>query len=359
MINTTLFLFSASIFSLLIGIVILIYFIRKTKIDSNQNIAIKDLERHLTDLMTNQLREVRGSVDGTSRDMRNQITSFTEETTHLEEALKQIQNKVQDISKFQDIFKQPKLRGQWGEASLEHILSQYFPPDLYQRQYKFPSGEQVDAIIRLPNKRLLPIDAKFPSDNFQKMLEANNNEEKENYKKIFINDIKFKIGDIASKYIIPSQGTTDFALMYIPAEAIYYEIITELDNESNILNFAWSKKIILTSPNTIYLVLRTIEHWFQDTQISKEAYAILKKLNKIKEDGQQLSEDFRKLGMHLSNADSAYGNSQKRLSLLNDKLNKLIDIRKEDQVIKSQNSSNPTQRQEGNEQSSPKSQTQK
>lgn len=322
-------LYSVSITSLIIGFVILIYFIRKTKIDAEQNIAIKDLERHLTDLVTNQLKEVRGGVDRTSRDMRDQITSFTEETTHLEESLKQIQDKVKDISKFQEIFKQPKLRGQWGEASLEHILSQYFPSDLYQRQYKFASGEQVDAIIKLPNKRLLPIDAKFPSDNFQKMLEAKDETEKENYKKTFINDIKFKIGDIASKYIMPSQGTTDFALMYIPAEAIYYEILTELDQESNILDFAWSKKIILTSPNTIYLVLKTIEHWFQDTQISKEAYAILKKLNKIKEDSQQLSEDFRKLGVHLSNADSAYGNSQKRLSLLNDKIENLIDIKKE------------------------------
>ena len=331
-------LFSVSVFSSIIGIVILIYFIRKTKIDSAQNIAIKDLERHLTDIVEGQLKEVRGSVDGTSRDMRNQITSFTEETTHLEESLKQIQTRVKDISKFQDIFKQPKLRGQWGEASLEHILAQYFPSELYQRQYKFSSGEQVDAIIKLPNKRILPIDAKFPSDNFQKMLEANSQQEKDNYKKTFINDVKFKIGDIASKYIMPSQGTTDFALMYIPAEAIYYEIITNLDKESNISNFAWSKKIILTSPNTIYLVLKTIEHWFQDTQISKEAYAILKKLNKIKEDGEHLSEDFRKLGMHLSNADSAYGNSQKRLSLLNNKIEKLIDIRKEDKITKPQDS---------------------
>jgi len=317
---------STLIFVSAIGIIILLYLIRKTRVDLDQNSAIKDLERRLTDLMISQLKEVRGSVDGTSKDMKDQITSFTEETTHLEESLKQIEDKVKDISKFQEIFKQPKLRGEWGEASLEHILSQYFPPELYQRQYKFSSGEQVDAIIKLPNQKILPIDAKFPSDNFQKMLGATNQEEKENYKKTFIHDIKFKIEDIASKYIMPSQGTTDFALMYIPAEAIYYEIITNLDRESNILNFAWSKKIILTSPNTIYLVLKTIEHWFQDTQISREAHIILKKLNRIKEDGEQLSDDFRKLGIHLSNVNSAYESSQRRLSLLSDRIDKLIDI---------------------------------
>ncbi|MDO8424764.1 MAG: DNA recombination protein RmuC, partial [bacterium] len=125
---------------------------------------------------------------------------------------------------------------------------------------------------------------------------------------------------------LPSEGTTDFALIYIPAEAVYYEIINNIGREVDVAGFAWSKKIILTSPNTIYLTLRTIEHWFRDTQISKQTQEILKKLGKVHQDASKLMEDFRKLGSHLKNASGAYEDSEKRLSLLDGRVEKLVEI---------------------------------
>lgn len=292
-----------------------IFYLKKSQVDKSQSDSIKDLERRLTDLMLGQ-----------SKTMNDQIRSFTQEATKIREDLKQVQDSVKDVSTFQEIFKSPKLRGQWGEASLEHILSQHFPSELYQKQYLFSSGEQVDAILRLPNGKILPIDAKFPSENFEKMVSAASETERTLFKKSFVEDVKFKINDIAAKYILPSEGTVDFALMYIPAEAVYYEIINNIGKETDMASFAWSKKIILTSPNTIYLALRTIEHWFKDTQVSKQTSEILKKLGKIHQDGVKLMEDFRKLGGHIRNASSAYEDSEKRLSLLDEKVEKLVEI---------------------------------
>ena len=309
---------------LFFAIIIAFFFNKKIEVDKSQNANIRDLERRLTDLMASQLREIR---DGTSRDMQGQIHSFAKETTEIKEGLKQIQEKVKDVSSFQDIFKSPKLRGQWGEASLEYILNQHFPAELYKKQYLFPSGQQVDAALKLPNGRILPIDAKFPLENFAKMVEADSEEKKVFCRKNFIEDIKFKINDISAKYIQPSEDTVDFALMYIPAEAIYYEIINNISKETDIAEFAWKKRVVLTSPNTIYLTLRTVEHWFRDTQISKQTYDILKRLSRVRQDAAKLSDDFRKLGGHLQKASSSYDNSQKRLSLLDERVEKLTDIK--------------------------------
>ncbi len=294
--------------------------------DKNQTEAIVNLERSMRDLMTGQLKEIRDNVNGTSGEMNKQIRSFTQETVGIREDLKQLQTQVKEVSSFQEIFKSPKLRGEWGEASLEHILSQYFPKELYERQHLFSSGERVDCILRLPNGKILPIDSKFPQDNFVKMVGAENEVDKSNFRKAFIEDVKKKIQDINEKYILPGEGTTDFAMMYIPAEAIYYHIVNEIAKETDLTSFAWSKKIMLTSPNTIYLNLWAIEHWFRDTQVSRQTQKIIEKLGKIRQDAEKLMDDFRKLGSHLRNAVSAYDNSEKRLTLFDEKVEKLIEI---------------------------------
>ena len=302
------------------------FYLKKSKTDQIQSDSIRDLERRLTDLMSGQLKEMRDSQDGVSRVMNQQIRDFTQEATMIREELKRVQEGVKDVSSFQEIFKSPKLRGQWGEASLEHILSQHFPSELYEIQHLFSTGEQVDAVLKLPNNRLLPIDAKFPSENFAKMVESSG-EEKKVFQKRFINDLKGHIDKIATKYIIPSESTVDFALMYVPAEAIYYEIVNNVGKEFDLTGYAWSRKIILTSPNTIYLTLRTIEHWFKDTQISRQTQEVLKRLDRIQQDASKLMQDFRKLGGHLSNAVSSYDTSEKRLNMFSDRVERLKEFK--------------------------------
>jgi len=296
---------------------------KKSKVDEVQTDAIRDLERRLTDLMSAQLKEIRGSVDGTSKAMHQQISSFTQETVQIREKMKQVQETMKGISSFQEFFKSPKIRGQWGEASLEHILSEYFPKEFYGIQHLFSSGEQVDAVLKLPNKKLIPIDAKFPFDNFRKMVEAESEIEKKEFRKKFIEDTKKRIQEIASKYILPSEDTVDLAVMYIPAEAVYYEI--NMIKEIDLGAYARSKKVILTSPNTIFLALRAIEHWYKDVQVSQQTTHILKRLVRVQQDGAKLMDDFRKLGSHLKNAVSSYDNSEKRISLFGDRVERLLD----------------------------------
>lgn len=295
----------------------LVFWLRKSDLDKKQSSEIKDLERRLTDLIINQQA-------GAQKAMSEQIYSFTKETTEMKKQLEQVQETMRDISSFQEIFRIPKLRGEWGEANLGHILAEYFPKELCLPNYKFSSGAQIEFVLKLPNKKLLPIDAKFFSDNFEKMKETKSEAEKAAFQRKLIQDIKFNIQEISSKYILPSENTTDFALMFVPAEAIFYEIMFNL-REQDIASFARSKKVILCSPNTIYLTLRTIVDWFKDAQVSRQTQEILKRLNRIQQDSEKLMEDFRKLGSHLRNATSAYDSSEKRLSLFSDKVEKLLE----------------------------------
>src|SRR3989344_2106562 len=172
------------------------------------------------DLMNKQLAEGRQSSEKAALAVHQQVQGFTQGITQLQEGLKNMHESVKNVSSFQDLFRNPKLRGQWGEMSLEASLAQYFPRDRYGIQHYFSSGEAVDAVLKLPNEILLPIDSKFNWDNFQKMTNSDNDIHRDGFRKLFLSDVKKKIDEIATKYILPSEGTTDFALMFVPAETV-------------------------------------------------------------------------------------------------------------------------------------------
>lgn len=312
------FVLLLTIFLIVAAVVGTLFFLnRKSGVDEKQSSQILDLERRLTDLIISH-------QTGTQKAMSEQISSFTKETTEMRKQLEQVQETMKDISSFQEIFRTPKLRGEWGEANLGHILAECFPKELYQAQYLFSSGEKVDFIVKLPNGNLLPIDSKFFSDNFEKIINVKTEEEKTFFQKKFVQDIKFNIDKVSSKYILPSENTIEYALMYIPAEAIFHYIMFNL-KEEDIEGYARKKKVTLVSPNTIYLTLATILHWFRDTQISRRTQEILKRLNRIQQDSEKFMDDFRKLGGHLRNATSAYDSSERRLSLFSDKVGRLLE----------------------------------
>jgi DNA recombination protein RmuC len=294
---------------------------RLDSINNSMNQALRDTVK----LVADQLKDSRESVERSSRSANQQIQSFTSGLTQLSENVKQVQESVKDVSSFQDIFKSPKLRGIWGEQSLEASLGQYFSRDGFELQYYFKSGEAVDAILKLPNDLLLPIDSKFNWENFEKMVNADNDIQKDQYRKVFFSDVKKKIDEIATKYILPSEGTTDLALMYVPAETVYYEMINNV-KDVDIPAYARSKKVFLVSPNTFGLSVSSIRHWVKDIQLNKQTKEIMKRLDMIGKDGNKLAEDFEKLGKHLSNAHSSYENADKRLGLLVDRVQNVIEI---------------------------------
>jgi DNA recombination protein RmuC len=286
--------------------------------------SINQALRDTLKLVADQLKDSRESVERSTHVVHQQVQGFTAGLTQLSESLKQIHESVKSVSSFQDIFKAPKLRGIWGEASLEASLAQYFPRERYELQYYFRSGEAVDAVLHLPNDLLLPIDSKFNWENFEKMVEAENDVQREQYKKAFFSDVKKKIDEISSKYILPSERTTDFALMYIPAETVYYEIVNNI-RDANLPAYAMGKKVFLVSPNTFMLSVSAISHWLKDVQLSKQTKEIMKRLERIAIDGRKLGDDFRRLGKHLSDARSSYDDTEKRLELMVERVQNIIE----------------------------------
>lgn len=326
-----------SIFTVFLGGFIF-YLVKNKKADSGEEMGkLGERIETANKIFADQFRQIREEIshshhkelelrDKSSKDMRDQMEKFVGGFAQMKEVLSQVQSQVKEVSSFQTIFKSPKLTGQWGEASLDYMLSLYFPRrDAYELQYQFSSGEAADAILRLPNGRILPIDSKFPQDNFNQFINAIDVSLKEEARKSLVNRIKQDVSDIATKYILPNENTVDFAMMYIPAESLYYEIVTKED----LTSFAWNKKVFLTSPNTFILTLGVIQHWFKDTDITKKTGEILKKLQRVAIDGEKLSDSFRKLGVHISSAKNSYEDAEKRVAMLVDRVNNvgnLIDV---------------------------------
>lgn len=297
---------------------------RNIQNDAGQYMVVHQRLDSFADLLNKQLEQNRQSSQQATLSVSQQVQGFTQGMTQIHESMKQMHDSVKNVVSFQDILKAPKTRGMWGELSLEFSLSQYFAGS-YEMQHYFQSGEAVDAILKLPNGLILPIDSKFSLENFQRMVKADNDIEKDGYRKQFIADTKKRVDEVATKYILPSEGTSDFALMYVPAEAVYYEIVNHLEGV-DIPSYARSKKVALVSPSTFYLTTAAIAHWYKNVEFNKQTQDIMKRLERITSDGQKLGEDFQLLGKHLSSANSSYESAGKRLTLLVDRVGKIVEI---------------------------------
>lgn len=286
---------------------------------------LKDIKSEVSE----NLKTNRENVDSSSRDMKDQVRNFTESITKMGGDLRNVFDSIKTsndkMSSFQDMFKTPKLRGQWGESNLEYLLEQTYSRERILKQHYFKEGNSVDFAIKLPNDLLLPIDSKFPTDVFTAYAEETDPVTKSRKHQVFVAAVKKEVDSIASKYINPDESTIDFALLYVPAEAIYYEIMFSM-KEDDLVEYAQRKRIQLVSPNTLKLTLSVIEHWVRDITVNKETREILKRLSTILQDGKKLSDSFTKLGKHISNVQGAYRDSGDRLDLLTGRVEKVITI---------------------------------
>ncbi|MCX5695755.1 MAG: DNA recombination protein RmuC [Candidatus Omnitrophica bacterium] len=272
--------------------------------------------------MNQSLQEANKIIGSNLGSATNVFGNVKEQLGRLEETNKQIVTISKDISSLQELLRAPKFRGAMGEVLLENLLSQVLPKDHYATQYRFKSGEAVDAIIKL-GERIVPVDAKFSLENFQKMLEAQDEQLKNNLRKKFIQDVKNRIDEVSSKYILPQENTYDFALMYIPAENVYYEVVIKED----IFSYSMSKKVIPVSPNTFYAYLQVICLGLKGLKVEENAKSILKSLSALEIEIDKFKEEFNILGSHLINANTKYEDSQKRLDKVSDKLVNIQDAR--------------------------------
>ncbi len=239
----------------------------------------------------------------------------------LEEANRRIYEVGKDIASLQEILRAPKLRGGLGEFFLEDLLAQILPAQHVSIQHAFRSGERVDAAIKF-GASLVPIDAKFPLENFKRILEAAHDEEKLRAKRQFAADVRRHIDAIAAKYILPDEGTYDFALMYIPAENIYYEVVIKDDagDEKSLIRYAMSKRVVPVSPASLYAYLQAIVLGLRGMKIEERAKEIIEYLSRLQGDFAKFREDFALVGKHLSHAQACYQSAERRIEQFSQKL---------------------------------------
>lgn len=237
----------------------------------------------------------------------------------------QILDVSRNIASLEDMLRAPKFRGGMGELFLGDLLSQILPREHFVLQHRFSSGEIVDAVIRLGEK-LVPVDSKYPLENFKRIAAAESELEKSAASKQFVRDVKKHVDAIAAKYIRPDEGTYDFALMYIPAENIYYETIikdTQTEEGHPNLSYCLSKRVVPVSPNSFYAYLRTILLGLRGLQVEERAHEILADLGRLRMDFEKFSGMFDVVGTHLENASKKFDEAAKTLGKLEVKLQQI------------------------------------
>jgi len=278
----------------------------------------------LTQQLNERMKETATTLQNTQSSVGQRLDNATQvvgelqrKLGNLEESSKKIYELGQGLSELKDILKNPKLRGNMGEFFLEDLLRQILPPDHYKIQHSFRSGETVDAVINLGNS-LVSIDSKFPLETFVRLVQIGDDEpdRKKKEKKAFVSAIKKHAEAISKKYILPNEGTFDFALMYIPAENIYYETIIRddlIDDEGSLYAHLLGKKVIPVSPNSLYAYLQVIVLGLRGLKIQESAKQILNDLARLSGDLGKFRDDYSILGKHLKNASGSYEEGTKRL----------------------------------------------
>lgn len=234
------------------------------------------------------------------------------------------------MKELQEYLTSPKLRGNIGEHVLKELLAQNFPKSSYKLQYHFKTGSIVDAVL-ITSQGLIPIDSKFPIDTFKKIARTTNKEEIAAVKKDFERDVKKHVDDIARKYILAEEKTVDYALMYVPSESVYYELI----NNETVFDYAGQNRVLPVSPMSFYAYIKAILISFEGEKIETKAKEILKILQAIKKDYQKTDEALSVLNKHVTNAYNQSSQVTKTFSSLGQKLEttNLLTVEKEEKSL--------------------------
>jgi len=253
-------------------------------------------------------------IDGTIRvfgEVQKELGELTQRT-------KEVQEVGKNISSLREILRAPKFRGGFGELLLERLLADVLPQDCYSLQYRFRNGETVDAVVQI-GKNLVPIDSKFPLEDFERIIKAESEEEQKALRRQFTRTVRKHVDDVA-KYISPDEDTFDFALMYIPAENIYYETIIRGTEENNIFSYALDKRVIPVSPNSFYAYLQVIVQGLKGLQFEKAAGEILTYVKCLQSELDDFQRDYDVVGGHIRHAASKYDEASRKLARFGDKL---------------------------------------
>jgi DNA recombination protein RmuC len=276
--------------------------------------------------------EVDRRLEAMTATMDRRLETATKTTTAIHQQLGQLGQanaeilaRANDLKKLEQALRPPKARGGFGELLLGNLLRDRLPPDAYTLQYGFKTGERVDAVIRV--ERLVPIDAKFPLDNFERLAEAESDDERALYEKAFARDLKNHVDAIAQKYIRPDEGTYDFALMYLPSEGVYYELVC--GKTGALLQYAHEKRVFPVSPTTFTSQLQVIALGLKGMQIEQRAHEVMAYVAQLQGDFTRFRDDFQVVGKHIGNAQSKFAEAEKRLDRFDTKLERAVETEAE------------------------------
>jgi len=276
----------------------------------------------ISEELTQWLKEMSESNRQVDQKLTHNMDMFNARLDKAAQSMMGVQKSIGEFSEIgrsmqqlQQFLQSPKLRGNIGEQVLKELLSQSLPSDMYVLQYGFKNGERVDAAIKT-SQGLIAIDSKFPLSTFKKMAEENNEAQKESLAKEFVRDVKKHINAISKKYILVAEGTLDYALMYIPSESVYYEII----NNGELYDYSAELRIIPVSPMSFYAYLKAILISHEGARIQKQAKEILSTLQAMRKDYEKAEEAVSVLNKHISNAYNQSSNVVQHLSKLGQKI---------------------------------------
>lgn len=305
------------------GVIVALFFLFRKKAPTQSDSSslsllqsqIHELSRTIESKLGESQKQVHESMRFQSTETSRIVQDITERLTRLDETNKQVMSFTDQLQDLQNILKNPKQRGVLGEYYLETLLKNVLPTGSYQMQYPFLDNTIVDAVVFVKDK-IIPIDSKFSLENYNRLVEERDPVEKERYEKLFVNDLKNRIVE-TSKYIQPAQNTMEFAFMFIPHEAIYYDLLVNKvgglkDEPDNLIQRAASKyKVIIVSPTSFLAYLQTVLQGLKAMQIEESAKDIIKRVGELAKHLRSYDEYQLKLGNTLTSAVNQYNLSKK------------------------------------------------
>ncbi len=287
---------------------------------------IQELSRTLDARVSDSARAMQENSHRQFSESARLIKEITQEVTSVKEIGRQTQGFAEQLKGLQDILKNPKQRGILGEYYLETVLKNVLPPGMFQMQYAFKNGEIVDAVVFI-NDKIVPIDSKFSLDNYNRLVNASESE-KPAFEKAFVNDLKLRIQE-TSKYIRPEEKTMDFAFMFIPSEAIYYDLLTNQvgagEDENLIQRAAGKNKVIIVSPTSFLAYLQTVMQGLKALQIEKRTEEIQKRVGELGKHISAYETFYKKLGASLGTTVSHYNSGYKELNKIDKDVYRITD----------------------------------
>ncbi|MCA9318225.1 DNA recombination protein RmuC [Candidatus Saccharibacteria bacterium] len=328
---------------LVIGLIVLV--LRKPKPSNESALLLKEdlrglseditrLKDHMQAQVADRLDKsqslMMGSLQKQSSETNKIITEITRNLTELKDSNKRVVDVADELKTLQNVLQNPKQRGGLGEYYLDTVLGNVLPPHIYETQYKFKDGEIVDAIIKLDKGRILPIDSKFSLENYNRLVEEKDKTQREVLVKLFKSDLKNRI-DETSKYIRPRENTLDYAFMFIPSEAIYYDLLVNNvgatgTNARDLIEYAFiDKKVIIVSPTTMLAYLQTVMQGLKSLQIEEQAKDIQKRVGDLGKHIQAHETYMQKLGNALGTTVNHYNAAHKNLGRIDKDIVRIAD----------------------------------